>query len=106
MDEYIERRTLSDEIKSLTITVTGLHAGKGVLNEFMNQYRESVLRIIDEHKTVDVVPLALLEKWLYEIAFNNLGTGSQKDTAFAESCEEIINRLDGLRAFIRDETNN
>lgn len=81
--------------------------------EFVDDYGKgwsaginTAIRACEKFPAVDVVPLALLEKWLYEIAFNNLGTGSQQDTAFAESCEEIINRLDGLRAFIRDETTN
>lgn len=88
MPEYIEREAAIEAVR---------HAWAKGLEP--SQYIEVI-------QAVDVVPLALLEKWLYEIAFNNLGTGSQKDTAFAESCEEIINRLDGLRAFIRDETNN
>lgn len=88
MPEYIEREAAIEAVR---------HAWAKGLEP--SQYIEVI-------QAADVAPLALLEKWLYEIAFNNLGTGSQKDTAFAESCEEIINRLDGLRAFIRDETNN
>lgn len=94
MAEYISREAVKE-----AIGFTRLHCVAYGENK-------SLLDVINEIPAVDVVPLALLEKWLYEIAFNNLGTGSQKDTAFAESCEEIINRLDGLRAFIRDETNN
>ena len=94
MDEYIKREAVKE-----AIGFTRLHCVAYGENKSLSD-------VINEIPAVDVVPLALLEKWLYEIAFNNLGTGSQKDTAFAESCEEIINRLDGLRAFIRDETNN
>lgn len=94
MPEYIEREAVKEAI------------GFTRLNCVAYGENKSLSDVINEIPAVDVVPLALLEKWLYEIAFNNLGTGSQKDTAFAESCEEIINRLDGLRAFIRDETNN
>lgn len=47
--------TLREELSTLTMTVTGLRAGKGVLKEFMEQYRESVLRIVDEQATVDAV---------------------------------------------------
>lgn len=97
MDEYIKREAVKEAI------------GFTRLNCVAYGENKSLSDVINEIPAVDVVPLALLElleKWLYEIAFNNLGTGSQKDTAFAESCKEIINRLDGLRAFIRDETNN
>lgn len=55
MKEYIERESLHDRIRSLSVTITGLRCGKGVLNEYMKQYRESVLRIVDEQPTADVV---------------------------------------------------
>lgn len=44
----IDADMLTEEIKSLSVTVTGLRAGKGILNEFMNEYRKSVIRTIDE----------------------------------------------------------
>ena len=51
MDDLISRSAVKQEIESLQMTVTGLRAGKGVLRDFMNQYKESVLRIIDEQPT-------------------------------------------------------
>lgn len=51
MEELIEKDALSEEIESLTVHVTGLRAGKGVLSKFMDEYRNSVLRIIDEQPT-------------------------------------------------------
>lgn len=51
MAELIEKDALSEEIESLTVHVTGLRAGKGVLSKFMDEYRNSVLRIIDEQPT-------------------------------------------------------
>ena len=54
MKEYIERKSLQDEIRSLSVSITGILCGKGVLNEYMKQYRESVLRIVDEQPTADV----------------------------------------------------
>ena len=55
MKEYIERESLQDEIRGLSMSITGLRCGKGVLNEYMKQYRESVLRIVDEQPTADVI---------------------------------------------------
>lgn len=49
--DLISRSTFAEEIKSLEVTVVGLRASKGVLHEYMKQYRESVLRIIDEQPT-------------------------------------------------------
>lgn len=52
----IDANALMEELSSLTMTVTGLRAGKGVLGEFQKEYRNSVLRIVDESPTVDAVP--------------------------------------------------
>lgn len=51
----IDANTLSEELSTLTMTITGLRAGKGVLREFMAEYRNSVLRIVDEQPTVAAV---------------------------------------------------
>ena len=50
-NDLISRSTLLKEIKSLTVTVTGLRAGKGILSEYANQYKESLLRIVNEQPT-------------------------------------------------------
>ena len=55
MKEYIERESLHDEIQRLSMSITGLRCGKGFLFECMKQYKESVLRIVDEQPTADVV---------------------------------------------------
>ena len=47
-DDLISRKALAEEVKNLTVTVTGLRAGKGVLNDYAKQYKESILRLIDE----------------------------------------------------------
>lgn len=47
----IDADALLEEIKSIQVVVTGLRTGKGFLNECMNNYRESVLRAIDEQPT-------------------------------------------------------
>ena len=52
----IDEKKLIEEIKSLTVFVTGLRAGKGVLSEFAKHYKESVLRIIDEQPKADWIP--------------------------------------------------
>jgi hypothetical protein len=40
-----------EEINSLTVTITGLRAGKGVLSQFAVEYKKSILKIIDEAPT-------------------------------------------------------
>ena len=51
MAGLIVKGALREEIESLTVHVTGLRAGKGVLSKFMDEYRKSVLRIINEQPT-------------------------------------------------------
>ena len=51
----IDANALMEELSSLTMTITGLRAGRGVLAQFMNEYRNSVLRIVDEAPAVDAV---------------------------------------------------
>jgi len=55
--DLIDRKTLTYEVSGLTMTITGLRAGRGILNKFMTEYRKSVLQIIDEQPTVDAVEL-------------------------------------------------
>lgn len=45
---------------------------------------------------VDAMEVAVIEKWLYEIAMNNAGCPVP---SMAAACEIIISRLDGLRRF-------
>lgn len=51
MGRLIDADALIEEIKSLQVFVTGLRAGRGILNEYAKQYRESLLRIVDEQPT-------------------------------------------------------
>ena len=52
MDDLISRNAVKEEIESLTMVITGLRSGKSVFRDFMNEYKKSVLRIIDEQPTV------------------------------------------------------
>lgn len=53
---------------------------------------------VGNQETVDAVPVEDIEKWLWEIALNN--TGITQD--ISDTCEMIIDRLDGLRTFSRE----
>lgn len=48
----------------------------------------------------DVVEVETLKEWLYQIAMNNVGVPIAD---MASACEEIVNRLDGLRAFAMED---
>lgn len=47
----IDADLLTEEIKSLRCTLTGLRAGKGVLAHAADEYRKSILKIIDDQPT-------------------------------------------------------
>lgn len=53
MSRLIDADKLVEEIRSYRMTVTGLRAGKGVLNECMRHFSEGILKIIDEQPTVN-----------------------------------------------------
>lgn len=46
--------------------------------------------------TVDAVEIGVIEEWLRSIAVNNA------DNDLSSACEEIIQRLDGLRRFANE----
>lgn len=47
----IDADLLTEEIKSLRCTLTGLRAGKGVLARAADEYRKTILQIIDDQPT-------------------------------------------------------
>lgn len=51
MSRLIDAGALLQEIEGLSVHITGLRSGKGALSNFMNEYRKTVLRIIDEQPT-------------------------------------------------------
>jgi hypothetical protein len=67
MSKYIDSEELIEEIKTLRVFVTGLSAGKNVLNEYMGRYRDLVLRVINEQPSVDVVEVVRCKECKYYI---------------------------------------
>lgn len=53
----IDADALLKKILSLTITATGLRAGKRVLLELLVEYRDAILQVVKEQPTVDAVPV-------------------------------------------------
>ena len=88
--EYIEREAL---IKKM-FPLGRYHGGDYSVNA------KAVRYAIDTAPAADVVEISVLNEWLYEIAINNVGVAIEGD--FSTACEEIIARLDGLRAFARE----
>ena len=66
MSRLIDADALIEEVKSLQVSLTGLRTGKGILTEYEKQYRESVLRIINEQPTA--YDEKLVEEQLKEVS--------------------------------------
>lgn len=69
-------------------------------NEGWNDACDYIREELENATSADVVAVETLEKWLYEIAMNNVGVKFDGD--FSDACEDIIQRLDGLRWFAKD----
>lgn len=52
-DELIDRKALKEEIDSLRMTITGMRNGKTMTAKALEEYKKSILRIIDAQQTVN-----------------------------------------------------
>lgn len=52
-DELIDRKALKEEIESLRMTITGMRNGKTMTAKALEEYKKSILRIIDAQQTVN-----------------------------------------------------
>lgn len=52
---------------------------------------------LEKMSVIDAVPISVIESWLTEIALNTA------NKYLSDACEKIISRLDGLKAYYRDE---
>ena len=50
-DDLISRKSLIEEIQNFRCSITGLRAGKGVLARAADEYRKSILQIIENQPT-------------------------------------------------------
>lgn len=72
-DDLISRKALIEEIQSFRCYITGLRNGKGVLAHAADEYRKSILQIIDEQpaafdkeKVIEELENYLFEKYCVE----------------------------------------
>lgn len=73
-----------------------------VWNEIKEKSKDDFLEICKTERPKGEFTIDELEKWLYEIAYNN-------NNEFGQNCLEIIGRLDGFERFVADmrkETEN
>ena len=63
MARYIDAEALLEELRSLQVTVTGIRVGKSYLSTIVREYQKSVLKIVHEQPTADVVPKSEVDTW-------------------------------------------
>lgn len=51
-DDLIDRKTLKEEVESFRITITGMRNGKTMTAQVLEEYKKSILRIIDEQPMI------------------------------------------------------
>lgn len=66
------------------------------------RWRDAMIEALEDlsKQSEDLVDIATVKKWLYQIAINNVGCFIEGD--FSNACEEIISRLDGLKSFAEE----
>lgn len=103
---YIKRETLAEETKSLSVFLGGD-------NVFNKTSKESVLRIIDEQPTADVVEVEKVEKAREEILsrmnefmseYMKHGSGADYYAGKSESMETAIRLVRAVFTDLLDET--
>ena len=57
MSDLISRKAIIKKIEGIFIHVTGIRSGKGILAEWMNKYRDTVLSAIREEPTIEAIPV-------------------------------------------------
>jgi uncharacterized phage infection (PIP) family protein YhgE len=62
MARYIDADALMEELKSLQMTITGIRCGKTYLNEIVREYQKSVLKIVHDQPTAEVVPKSEVDR--------------------------------------------
>lgn len=75
-DDLISRKALMEEIQSFRCSITGLRAGKGVLAHAADEYRKSILQIIEDQPTAFNKEKVIEELESWEKASYNAGIQS------------------------------
>ena len=106
-DDLISRKVLIEEIRSLRCSITGLRAGTGVLTCYEDEYRKSILKIIDDQ------PMAIETKEIFENspfglinrAFKNLYPEKEyKACIEPDITDDQGEKAYGITIFYEDET--
>lgn len=96
MPRYIDADDLIEELRSLQVTVTGIRCGKGYLSTIVREYQKSVLKIVHDQPTTDVVPVEEVERIMKEhIDFRKEEGDVRAEVALEQALSEIIKATKG-----------
>lgn len=65
--DIFDAEALLEELRSLQVTVTGIRVGKSYLSTIVREYQKSVLKIVHEQPTADVVPKSEVDRVYYNL---------------------------------------
>ena len=89
MARYIDADALTEELKLLSIYITGMPCGKIYLHTVVEEYKKTFLKLIEEQPTADVAPRE---------DFAN-------EKAMGDMCAEVIARQDKEIERLQNEAN-
>ncbi len=95
MARYIDADALTEELKLLSIMVTGLLCGKTQLTLIVEEYKKSFLKLIDEQPTADVAPRSEVAREIFEEVENALSDNFHADCQMGDCIEDYYD--DNLR---------
>lgn len=86
-DDLISRKVLIEEIRSLRCSITGLRAGTGVLTCYEDEYRKSILKIIDDQ------PMAIETKEILKIRPLDLSIEHLRICIRKKNIKPVLNQI-------------
>lgn len=89
-DDLISRKALMEEIQSFRCSITGLRAGKGVLAHAAEEYRKSILQIIEDQPTAFDKEKVIGE--LRNVSLKFRIAGNFNSSAVADRAIEIVEK--------------
>ena len=90
MARYIDADALLEELRSLQVTITGIRVGKSYLSTIVKEYQKSVLKIVHEQPTADVVPRSEVDNW-YQL-YHSIKEELKQEKMYHRETENLCDR--------------
>ena len=90
MARYIDAEALLEELRSLQVTITGIRVGKSYLSTIVREYQKSVLKIVHEQPTADVVTKSEADDW-YQL-YHSIKEELKQEKMYHRETENLCDR--------------